>query len=107
MKANPERRRYPRVELPKGTLVAWETGGGQRVVCGVGGLSLGGLFISTPEPLPVGSIVKLLFELPEGDIRARGEVRHVQPGQGMGVRFTFMGYEDRARLRHLLNRLMC
>ncbi len=98
-------RRYARIELPKGMLVAWQSGG-KRIVSRVRIVGLGGLFISTPEPPPLGSVLKLLFDLPGGEVRARAIVRHATPGEGMGVEFTFMGHEDRARLQQVLKRLL-
>ncbi len=98
-------RRYPRVGLPKGMLVAWQCSG-ERIVSRVGTLGLGGLFISTPKPPPVGEIVRLFFEVPGGEVRARALVRDSQPGNGMGVEFTSMGHEARARLHLLLKRLL-
>lgn len=99
------RRRYPRVGLPQGMLVAWQ-GAGQRIVSRVSTLGLGGLFIRTAQPPPVGDIVRLFFEVPGGEVRARAVVRDSKPGQGMGVEFTSMGHEDRARLDRLLKRLL-
>jgi len=99
-----ENRRYLRIELPKGMLVAWQ-GTGQRIVSRVATLGLGGLFVKTPHPPPIGDIVRLFFEVPGGEVRARAVVRDSQPGKGMGVEFTSMGYEDRARLDQLLKRL--
>ena len=64
-------RRYPRVGLPKGMLVAWQSTG-ERSVSRVATVGLGGLFISTPEPPPAGETVKLFFEVPGGEVRARG-----------------------------------
>ncbi|HEX2711530.1 MAG TPA: PilZ domain-containing protein [Candidatus Acidoferrales bacterium] len=98
-------RRYPRVGSPKEIVVAWQCGG-MRTVSSVRTLGLGGLFILTSEPPPVGSMVKLIFELPNGDVRARATVRHSEPGRGMGVEFTGMGFNDRARLQQLLKRLL-
>ena len=69
-------------------------------------MGLGGLFISAPEPPPVGHVVKLLFEVPGGDVRARAVVRCSVPGKGMGIEFVFMATEDRARLNQLLKRLL-
>ncbi len=105
MTPTPKKRRYPRVGLPKGMLVAWQ-GAGQRIVSRVGTVGLGGLFIRTPQPAPVGDIVKLFFEVPGGEVRARAVVRDSQPGKGMGVEFTSMGSESRARLDRLLKRLL-
>jgi len=61
-------------------------------------LSVGGLFIATPEPPVLGSLVLLLFHTPEGEVRVRGTVRSVKPGEGMGLGITSMDSETRARL---------
>ncbi len=97
-------RRYARVSLPKGSLVAWEHSG-KRKISSVGVLALGGLFISTPEPPPAGDSIKLVFEIPGGEVRARALVRDSQPGKGMGIEFTAMGQEERARLHRLMKTL--
>ena len=102
--ASDVKRRYVRVALPKGMLVAWQCVDGRgmsRVVT----LGLGGLFISTPDPAPVGTLVKLLFDVPGGEVRARAMVKNTKPGEGMAVAFIDMGYEDRARLNQLVKRL--
>jgi hypothetical protein len=94
-------RRYTRVGLPKGMLVAWEYSG-IRKTSRVGVLAVGGLFIITPDPPPNGDTIRLMFEVPGGEVRARAIVRDSQRNKGMGVEFTSMGQEARA----LLNRLM-
>jgi hypothetical protein len=94
-------RRYTRVELPKGMLVAWEHYG-IRKVSRVQVLALGGLFIATPAPPPVGDVIQLIFEVPGGDVRARAMIRDSQPGKGMGIEFTGMNPEARARLNQLM-----
>lgn len=98
-------RRYPRVTLPKGMTIAWQSSG-LRIASRVRTLGMGGLFVSTKDPAPVGSVVRLIFEVPGGDVRARAVVRDSRPGRGMGVEFILMGYEDRARLARLLKRLL-
>ncbi len=98
-------RRYRRIELPQGMLVAWH-GGGQKGVSRIRTLGLGGIFISTLHPPPVGTLLKLIFDVPGGEVRARAVVRSIQPGKGMGLQFTAMAYEDRARLNQLLKRLL-
>jgi len=97
-------RRYTRVGLPTGPLIAWQYGGG-RQLSRVGVLAVGGLFISTPEPPPLGETIKLIFSVPGGEVRARAIVRDSQPGRGMGIEFTAMGQEARARLALLTKRL--
>jgi Tfp pilus assembly protein PilZ len=67
---------------------------------------MGGVFVSTPDPVAVASSVSLLFSVPEGEIRAQAVVRNVKPGEGMGVQFTALGGQDTARLRKLLERLL-
>lgn len=99
------RRRYERVHLPKGPQVAWQ-GGGRRMISRVDSLALGGLFIATANPPEPGTSLKLLFEVPDGNVRAMAIVRTVEPGKGMGVQFTKMDPEDRARLDKVLKRLL-
>jgi len=84
--------------------VAWE-GSGQRFVSQVFDLSLGGVFIPTADPPPVGTSVKLVFEISGRNIRARAIVRRSVSGIGMGVEFVAMGYEERGQLLGLLKKL--
>jgi hypothetical protein len=98
-------RRYTRVELPKGMLVAWQHSGARKV-SRVGVLALGGLFISTPDPPPTGDVIQLIFETPGGEVRARAMIRDSKPGKGMGIEFTSMGQEARARLNRLMKLLV-
>jgi hypothetical protein len=98
-------RRYPRVDLPRGPQIAWRRRSGASVGT-ITTVSLGGLFISTDDPAEVGATLKLLFDAPSGEIRARADVRYVVPGEGMGVQFVNMSYQDRARLYQLLSRLL-
>ena len=97
-------RRYARVPLPKGPLVAWEHLGIRKVSL-VSVLALGGLFIKTLNPPPSGDTIRVLFEVPGGEVRARALVRDCQPGKGMGIEFTAMGHEARARLNRLMKTL--
>ena len=97
-------RRYKRVPLPEGTLVAWEHSG-KRKVSSVSVLALGGLFISTPEPPPVGDAIKLVFRIPGGQVRARAMVRNSQPGKGMGIEFAAMTQDASKRLHQLMKML--
>lgn len=81
--------------------MAWEHSG-TRTVSRVGVLAVGGIFISTPKPPPVGDTIRLLFKVPEGDVRAQAIVRDSQQGKGMGIEFTVMDAEARARLITLM-----
>ena len=85
--------------------MAWK--GGAKVGTGhVTSISLGGLFITTPNPPDAGSVVQLLFDVRGGEVRARAVVKRVLPAQGMGVQFIGMGYDDRGRLYLLLKQLL-
>jgi len=97
-------RRYPRVKPPAGLVVAWQTAN-RKLLSYVGGIGLGGLFIRTKEPVPIGSVIQILIVVPGDGVRARAEVRDVQPNEGMGVRIVSMGQEDRQRLSRFVSAL--
>jgi hypothetical protein len=104
MPSNKKARRYARVPLPKGTPVAWEHSG-KRKISVVSIVALGGLFIATPNPPPTGDTIKLVFEIPGGEVRARALVCDSQPGKGMGIEFTAMEQDARTRLHRLMKTL--
>ncbi len=68
-------------------------------------LSVGGLFLFTPVPPPVGARAKLDFLVQEGQIRAEGVVRHHVPGGGLGLKFTAITDKDCPQLVALLDRI--
>jgi hypothetical protein len=98
-------RRYPRVGLRRGMYVAWQ-GVGERVVSRIATVGLGGLFVKVSNPPPVGDVIRLYFEIPGGEIRARAVIRNSVPGDGMGIQFTSMEPEARGRLTLLLRELL-
>ena len=100
-----EQRRYPRVAAPKSLMVAWQSGT-RRAVSSLGSMALGGLFVLTRQPAPIRSMVKLLMDLPFGEVRARAVVRRVTPSLGMGIEFIAMTQEDRARLNKALQPML-
>jgi hypothetical protein len=96
-----EQRRYTRVAAPKSLVVAWQCGP-RRAVSHLESIALGGLFVLTGQPVPIRSMVKVLLDLPFGEVRARAVVRRVTPARGMGIEFIAMTQEDRARLNKAL-----
>src|SRR5258708_34220387 len=80
----------------------WE---GMDVVSRCCDLSVGGLFLSTPAPPPLGAKAKLDFLVQEGQIRAEAVVRHLVPGGGLGLQFTAIPDKDCPRLVALLDRI--
>jgi hypothetical protein len=100
----PSRRRYPRVENPHGVWVYWNCKG-REDTSPVRDLSTGGLFIETEEVRDLDATIRLDFLVQEGQIRAKAVVRHVKPGNGLGLKFTAMTEEDGPRLTALMTRL--
>jgi hypothetical protein len=68
-------------------------------------MSMGGLFIETPESKAEGVQVRLHFLVQEGQIRAEAVVRHAQRRRGLGMKFTALSEQDRPKLAALLTRL--
>lgn len=60
-------------------------------------ISLGGMFIETTEPLPVGSTLTVRFNLDAKDkvVKAAGHVAYVIENMGMGILFTEIDPSDR------------
>lgn len=100
-----EKRRFPRVTLPKGMSIAWQVKE-RRDISRVKSISLGGLFIETTEPAPVGDEIQVQFDIPGGEIHAKGVVRRSSLGQGMGVEFTELAEGSRAAMHKLLQKLL-
>jgi uncharacterized protein (TIGR02266 family) len=64
-------------------------------------LSLGGMYLETPELLPIGTTVDLRFKLPAQPeaVEVTAEVRWIEPGEGallsgMGLRFHGLRARD-------------
>jgi PilZ domain len=70
------------------------------------GLGMGGLFISVSDPPPMGTKLRLSFEVPGGNVQAEAIVRNIVPGEGMGVEFKKLRLKDRILLEKLLKRLL-
>jgi len=104
MGSSPSRRLASRVEAATDVWVYWECNQ-RRDVSRVRNVGLGGLFLETPHRFPKGLMAKLHFLVDEGQIRAEAAVRHMDPGQGLGMRFTAVHQQDRAQLAALLARL--
>lgn len=99
-----ERRSAPRypmvlsadvVELPRGARLSARTSD----------ISLTGCYIDTLNPIPQGSEVRLRFSHNNEIFEALGRVVYVSYGLGMGVVFTKVTEDEKARLeRWLANR---
>jgi PilZ domain len=100
----PRRRHKSRVDAAEVVLVIWSCDGRDEI-SQVRDLSFGGLFVETPSPKAVGATATLDFLVQEGQLRADAVVRHLKPGQGVGLQFTAIMDGDGPHLAILLNRL--
>jgi hypothetical protein len=100
-----EKRRFPRMNLPRGMTVAWQATT-QHDISRVASLSLGGLFIEATDPAPIGDTLQVQFDIPGGAVRARAVVRRSLKGTGMGVEFTELPAAAQAGLDSLLQKLL-
>jgi len=98
------RRKTPRAATPEGVWVYWRYAG-RDDTSRVGNLSVGGLFIETKRRAVLGANAKIEFLIREGQIRAEAIVKHVEPGKGIGVKFTAVKESDHPILAALLNRV--
>jgi PilZ domain-containing protein len=89
-----ERRASIRFKPKSGSYIAYPEGTGA-----VKDLSLNGMFVLDPEPLPNGT--KISFSLRHGtdEIRLQGIVTRSEPGQGMVIQFTELTREAIRRLK--------
>jgi hypothetical protein len=62
-------------------------------------LSLEGVFVFDPDPLPVGSEIILTLQAGDQDISLEGVVRHSVDHEGMGIQFTKVSPVSKRRLR--------
>lgn len=68
--------------------------------------SASGAFVTTQDTVPVGTRLKLLFSLPEGQIQIQGIVRNLRAGRGMGVEFVSMGGREFDLILKAMRRLL-
>lgn len=63
-------------------------------------VSVGGMFIETRQPLPIGTRLNLRFHIEENTpiVAAEAVVAYEVVGLGMGVRFWWIALEDRQRI---------
>ena len=62
-------------------------------------LSLEGVFVCDPDPLPVGSEVMFTLRAGHQDISLQGIVLHSVDQEGMGIEFTALSAVSKRRLR--------
>jgi len=99
------RRALSRIPASEDIWVCWRCNGLDDV-SRVLDINIDGMFIQTPHlSVKEGMPARLDFLVPEGRIKADAVVRHVNRGNGLGVKFLAVNDEDRPRLKALLARL--
>jgi hypothetical protein len=96
-----EKRVHPRVPIDTG--VACELRDGTRLAGVAKDISVGGMFVECPQPLPFGTELTIVGKLPgaPAELRLPGVVRWAKPG-GLGVQFGLLG----ARETHAIARIL-
>jgi hypothetical protein len=96
--------RRPRYRCGGGAQI-WQEGSQSALSGTLSEISVGGCYIETTWPLPVGTQLEVLLKTNEEEVRARGVVGYLDPSLGMGVAFTTVSEQDRYRLQQLTHRL--
>jgi hypothetical protein len=100
-----ESRHYERVMLP--LEVRWEDSLSGKHTARVSDLGLGGCYIESLAQVAVGERIRFEVQLPAGGwMPLRGEVMHVQPSLGFGVRFTEQTMMERNLLEHFIKAVL-
>jgi len=99
-----ERRRSPRYKC-EGSMEMREEGREVGTWAAFTDISLYGCYIEAMATLPVGTALDMKLEAKGFRIQAKGTVRVNYPYLGMGIAFTEMPDDDRARLKELLRSL--
>src|ERR1700722_11091529 len=94
----PEKRRSPRYRC-QGSAHLREIQSGVATWATFSDISLHGCYVEAAAGYPPGSTLTLRIEVNNFRVEAMGEVRVTYPGLGMGISFTQIADEDRARLR--------
>ena len=98
---SPERRKHPRFTVSVPVEVHAE-GSDTPIRCTTSDLSLGGCYIESMYPFPVGSILDLRLQL-ESTLLIQARVVTSYPQVGNGMEFNRMLPEDRAELSKFLD----
>ncbi len=99
-----ERRKDHRVPTPTGMWVSWRFEK-QRHTSRVLNFSASGAFIVTNDVAAVGTSLKLIFAMVEGELKLEAVVRNSMEGRGMGVQFVSVGGKELALILKALKRL--
>jgi hypothetical protein len=101
IRSDQEKRRYSRYRICLGIDIQGMDSG-STIHAQSADLSLGGCYVETLFPLPIGADVNLEFWIGSERIVAIGCVRASDPGVGMGIEFIDLSMSDTDRLKAFL-----
>ncbi|MBZ5680373.1 MAG: PilZ domain-containing protein [Acidobacteriia bacterium] len=99
--SGPEKRRSPRYKC-EGSIEMKEDGSDVRTWATFTDISMHGCYVEAAATYPKGTNLMLKLAASGFQVSAKGTVRVNYPYLGMGIAFTEMSQDDRARLRSLL-----
>ncbi|HXM94977.1 MAG TPA: PilZ domain-containing protein [Candidatus Dormibacteraeota bacterium] len=99
-----ERRKDQRISTPNGLWVSWKHDK-DATVSRVQDFSASGAFIAAEETVAAGARLKLLFSVPEGEIKVQAVVRTALAGKGMGVEFVALEEKESQLILKVAKRL--
>ena len=94
MKQSDDRRATPRFLAKQGNHIIYGA-----APAAIRDLSLEGVYVIDPDPLPAGSELAFTLMAGETEITLDGIVRHVVDGEGMGIQFVNVSAVSKRRLR--------
>ena len=97
----PDRRKSDRYKLSVGVQLSDEVQGVAMQTSTVD-IGIGGFYVETLFPSPVGASLRVLLWLGSARLLANGVVRASCPGVGMGIEFLELSWEDTERLYRFL-----
>lgn len=98
-----ELRRHPRAAFA-GPVEFVAKGSSERIAGRCRDVSLGGLYVQTPTPLPFGAELVVYVRLPaqKAPLAMPAVVRWTRPGEGMGLQFGLIGARETHAITELL-----
>ncbi len=79
------------------------SGGDATGIANTRDIGIGGLYMTTNAKLDIGTQVSMNMTIETKEISVQGVVVYVDPGHGVGVRFSDLSPENEALLMHDLN----
>jgi CheY-like chemotaxis protein len=70
--------------------------------CSLSDISIGGCYVESPQPFPIGTMVDIKVRTEAFRVQVRGTVQSSHPGFGMGVEFTLRTPDQKKQVEQLI-----